>query len=112
MTDTLPAQLQNPVLVSASSGTAQVVGSQVRWSGPVTPTQNVVIVFRATLLPVLNNGTQVANTALVNDGTNPAFTITPAAVTTIQSTPNLNTSLKRVDRATAAPGDLLVYTIY
>ncbi len=85
---------------------------QITWTGLVTPTQNVVIVFRATLLPVLNNGTQVVNTALVNDGVNPAFYISPAAVTTIQSTPNLNTSLKRVDRATAAPGDFLVYTIY
>ena len=61
---------------------------------------------------MIDNGTQDANTALVNDGVNPAFYISPAAVTTIQSTPNLNTSLKRVDRATAAPGDLLVYTIY
>ena len=41
--DTLPSQLQNPVLVSASGGTAQVAGSQVLWSGPVTPTHNVAL---------------------------------------------------------------------
>jgi uncharacterized repeat protein (TIGR01451 family) len=111
LTDTLPPELQNPVLISVSSGAAQVVGpSQVRWSGQVTPTQNVVITFRATLLPVLDNGTQVANTALVDDGVNPAFFL-PPAVTTIQSSPNLNTSIKTVDRATAAPNDILVYTI-
>jgi uncharacterized repeat protein (TIGR01451 family) len=109
--DTLPSQLQNPALVSWSSGQAQVVGTQITWTGAVTPTQNVVIVFRAALLLVLDNGTVVQNTALVNDGVNTAFYLAPPAVTTVQSSPDLNTSLKVVDRATASPNDLLVYTI-
>jgi uncharacterized repeat protein (TIGR01451 family) len=110
--DTLPAQLQNPFIISVSGGQAQIVGGTViTWTGQVTPSQPVTITFRATLLPVLDNGTQVANTALVNDGVNPAFYIAPPAVTTIQSSPNLNTSLKTVDKATAAPGDFLIYTI-
>ncbi|MCL4296682.1 MAG: DUF11 domain-containing protein [Anaerolineae bacterium] len=110
--DTLPVQLQNPVIISVSGGQAQVVGgNSITWTGQVTPAQPVTITFRATLRPVLDNGTQVANTAQVNDGVNPAFFIAPAAVTTIQSAPDLNTSLKTVDRATASPNDLLIYTI-
>jgi uncharacterized repeat protein (TIGR01451 family) len=109
--DALPAQLQNPVIISVSGGQAQVGGSVITWTGQVTPAQPVTITFRATLLSILNNGTQVVNTAQINDGFNPTFSINPPAVTTINSSPNLNTSRKTVNRATASPGDALIYTI-
>ncbi|MCP3936639.1 MAG: DUF11 domain-containing protein, partial [Actinomycetia bacterium] len=110
--DTLATELENPVLISWDNGSAEIVGgNQISWTGQITPGQDVVIAFRADLLPVLDNGIEVENTALVDDGVNAAFYIDPPAVTEITSAPDLDTSVKTVDHATASPGDELVYTV-
>ncbi|MCP4540923.1 MAG: DUF11 domain-containing protein, partial [Chloroflexi bacterium] len=110
--DTLAAELENPVLISWDNGSAEIVGgNQISWTGQITPGQDVVISFQADLLPVLDNGIEVENTALVDDGVNAAFYVDPPAVTEITSAPDLDDSVKTVDHATASPGDELVYTI-
>jgi len=111
--DTLPANVAYASGPTANSGSASWDGfnNRVLWNGQVAPGMAVVIQYYVTVNNPTDNGTVIANTATINDGYHAAFDTAPAAQTTITSSPNLSTSSKTVDRATAVPGDELLYTI-
>ncbi|MCR4406533.1 MAG: hypothetical protein NUW24_06390 [Anaerolineae bacterium] len=113
LNDVLPANVTWNGWVAQNGASYNAGTNTVSWTGAVTPGTPVVIQYRVTVNSPLNNGTVIANTATVNDGFpgHPAFETAPPAQTTIQSAPNLSTSAKTVNAATAVPGQVITYTI-
>jgi uncharacterized repeat protein (TIGR01451 family) len=70
----------------------------------------VVVTFRVAITSPLTDGTVIHNVAQISDGFQ-AGVLARSADTTIGSAPNLTTSSKEVNQASAAPGDMLIYTI-
>jgi len=110
--DTLPAGVSLVGQPWASAGLVSYTGynRRISWSGSVSPLQAVTVVFTAAIQTPLDDGTQIINTATVGDGIHAAFDLEPA-VTVVRSAPNLSSSVKSVDRAEAAPGEQLRYTL-
>ena len=109
VTDTLPANVtyvQRP----DRRGTYDAGLNAILFNGVVPANGQVILTYQVTVNTPLDNGTVIANNATINDSYI-RFDTSPPATTVIQSAPNLSTSTKSVDRATAAPGDSLVYTI-
>ncbi|MCA9523905.1 MAG: DUF11 domain-containing protein, partial [Myxococcales bacterium] len=126
VSDTLPAELEKPELVTA--GTLQ--GNIVRWSASTVPElanlapgQEVKLSVKATIKKPLANGTKVINQAEISaDGVVTPFrtdadlsTPTPEpTVFEVTAAPNLQTSTKTVEDPNGGkvePGDQLIYTI-
>ncbi len=114
ITDTIPANTTYVAgTLSASSGVPvwDTVNRRITWSGEVPTNRNVTIEYYVTINSPLNDGTVITNTATMADGLNPAFETAPATQTLVRSAPDLSGSTKTVDRAVAAPGDAIEYTI-
>ena len=115
LTDTLPANVTwaGDAFLSATSGSITYAAATrtVTWNGDMNAGATVQILFRVVTNTPLPNNTQIVNTARVSDAAGNFTPFNLSAITTIQSTTNLNTSTKTVSAATASPGSTLTYTI-
>ena len=113
--DVLPSNVTFNGGLIASPGaplpTYSSINNRVSWQGDVVPGTVITVSYQVRVNTPLNNGTVILNDAQIDDGVHTPFDTAPAAQTTIVSAPDLTTSSKSVDLTTAAPGDLLHYTL-
>lgn len=93
---------------SVINGSYDPAKDAVYWAGVLAPTSSRGLEFRVRIDPSLPAGTVITNTARIDDFAQP---VERQASTTISAAPILETSLKSVEPATAASGDVLTYTL-
>jgi uncharacterized repeat protein (TIGR01451 family) len=81
---------------------------RVQWSGTLSATTQMTLTFRAVVEKPLAGGTIITNTATMDDGQ--GRTLQASAITTVQA-PNLEGTIKTVDKAVASAGEVLTYTV-
>lgn len=110
LTDTLPVSMSlSSTPVSSGGGTFTVTGNTIYWFGFVNNGTEVEITYQATIDEGATAGSSLVNTALIDDG---AEIITrTASVNVIEGSPDFTWSSKTVNRTTALPGSILLYTI-
>ncbi len=64
--DAIPAGLQNPKVMSATSGRASVEGDSVVWNGSLPAHGSVTIVLEATVDPATADGTEICNQGIAH----------------------------------------------
>ncbi len=110
LTDTLPASLAYEA-GSAINGAVYVSDTKaITWTGIVPAGGSASISYRGIVSSSLANGTLITNTAVISDGTNPLFSLTPVT-TTISLFPDLSASVKQVSNTSATPGQTITYTV-
>jgi len=110
VSDTLPGPVSYVSGQFPTGGGYNASGRYIYWTGDVTPGTDVVIDYYVTVKNPLADGVVITNSATVGDGVHAVFE-TGAAATVVRSAPNLSGTSKGVDKGTAAPGEVLRYTI-
>ncbi len=109
---TLSDQLPDEVVFDSwiNQNGAEIDGNIITWTGDVAPDADQIIAYQVQVSSPLDNGTEIENTATVDDGVHSVFDIGPAQ-TAITAEPNLITSYKTVDITSAVPGQEIEYTL-
>ncbi len=110
--DTLPAGTSFDGFIGSANGATYDTGlRQVKWMGEIISHSPLHSFSFSIYVPLegWHDGQTITNTAIFNDGL--GHTFTRSAITTL-SVFDLSSSTKTVDRAQAASGDVLKYTIH
>jgi uncharacterized repeat protein (TIGR01451 family) len=110
MTDTLDAEL---VYISGGAIASDDFGFKdgvITWASTLPAYFGMDVITFAAQIPISTTATRIENTAQVT-GTGELITSDPPAVTMIASPLDNEGTYKAVNRALAAPGDVLTYTI-
>jgi uncharacterized repeat protein (TIGR01451 family) len=110
LTDSIPTDMDYVSgSVTCSAGSCTYDSGVVTWNGDIAPGSTVTLTFAAALNTLLPSRTIVTNTAQLNDGYGNTYDLQD---TFLVSSPNLQSSFKKVTPSVSNPGETATYAIY